>query len=215
MKFRVVGWTAYDNPDVPEGESHDAADRAVIDEIAKRGYLFPGSDHHWHQLGAPVLNDGKMRTYSERGWGAIMAEGHGDSFGDYVDYAFDWDIFDDPKDDKRVFPYDNVFDPEGFVPDFVNIEIEHHTKAEVIEAARNPETKEIILEDDPVLMTTLEPGDTLTLVCGEERESFKVSRYYRDTNRRSWGDRELRCKTFPDSEYVIFVTIREDEDDGE
>jgi len=175
MKFRVVGWTAYDNPDVPEGESHDAADRAVIDEIAKRGYLFPGSDHHWHQLGAPVLNDGKMRTYSERGWGAIMAEGHGEKGRmDYAKYAFDWYVLD--EEDTRVFPTaEDEFDREGFVPEQINEEIVYEVDEELFAKAQDPSVSELRFDECDELRY-LGEGDTLILVCGDKRVSLAAGK---------------------------------------
>ena len=87
MKYRVVGWTDYESDEVPEthGCIGFAERNAIIDEIRKNGYLFSGWEHQESWDCVPILNDGKKRTFSQRGWGGLMAEAYG-HLGSY-DYA--------------------------------------------------------------------------------------------------------------------------------
>lgn len=79
MKIKVVGWTEYDSSEFKEGENTSAVRMALIDEIKNNGYLFSGYDHQERSNCAPVFNDGKMRRFSQRGFGGIMAEAHGNN----------------------------------------------------------------------------------------------------------------------------------------
>ena len=88
MKYRVIGWTYYEDSEILDsGNTIGFAERnAIIDEIRKHQYFFSG----WHHLESwdgvvPVLNDGRKRCFSQRGWGGVMAEAYG-YMGDY-DYA--------------------------------------------------------------------------------------------------------------------------------
>ena len=42
MKYRVVGWTEYDNPNVPMESCSPAAMQAILRDIRENGYLFTG-----------------------------------------------------------------------------------------------------------------------------------------------------------------------------
>ena len=88
MKYRVVGWTYYDNSEIfNSGNTIGFAERnAIIDEIRKHKYLFTGWHHQESCEGVvPILNDGKKRCFSQRGWGGVMAEAY-ECMGNY-DYA--------------------------------------------------------------------------------------------------------------------------------
>ena len=77
MKYKVIGWTYYDDNEILySGNTIGFAERnAIIDEIRKHRYLFSGWHHQesWEGV-VPVLNDGKKRCYSQRGWGGVMAK---------------------------------------------------------------------------------------------------------------------------------------------
>ncbi len=89
MKLRVIGWTYYDDLHFDEAEGTYASHAAIIDDIKKHGYNFTGWHHQEEENGAPVLSDGKIRRYSQRGWGGVMADVYGedDPFA-YASYAF-------------------------------------------------------------------------------------------------------------------------------
>lgn len=79
MKIKVVGWTEYDSYEFKEGKNTWAVRMALVDEIKNNGYLFSGYDHQERSNCAPVFNDGKMRRFTQRGFGDIMAEAHGNN----------------------------------------------------------------------------------------------------------------------------------------
>ena len=85
MKYKVIGWTSFENNDIPEGVPTIATDNAIVDGIKANGYCFTGCEHQNQPTGTPVLNDGKKYTYGERAWGQMMAQAHDDD--DYVVYC--------------------------------------------------------------------------------------------------------------------------------
>lgn len=168
MKYRVVGWTEYDNFEVKAAPCSEAALQAVTADIKKHGYEFSGYDHQEMMNCAPVLNDGKKRIFSQRSFGGVMARAHGNfSRMGYAEYAFDWE-----SDGKKMPPKSLSFDPYNFTPEEdLNEEIVHEVSPALFSAVKTGE--EIKIPDAPAL-TFLDVGDTLTLVCGEERRSFLV-----------------------------------------
>lgn len=79
MKYKVVGWTFSDNYDIENAPLSFAARHAIVDAIRENNYLFSGFDHQEAWYGCPVLNDGKKRACSQRGFAGIMAEAHGET----------------------------------------------------------------------------------------------------------------------------------------
>ena len=92
MKYKVIGWTYYDNNEIIDsGNRIGFAERyAIIDEIRKHKYLFSGWDHQESFEGVvPILNDGRKRCFSQRGWGGVMAEAYGHMKDyDYASFTF-------------------------------------------------------------------------------------------------------------------------------
>ncbi len=121
MKLKVVGWTYYDDSRFPEEEVSFAAHAAIVEEIRANGYRFSGEEHQERDNCTPVLSDGKMRCYSQRGWGNVMAEayGHTDPL-DYALYAFR--VYEDtcyPPEEASVYRKlyacaKEVLDEEGY-----------------------------------------------------------------------------------------------------
>ena len=114
MKYKVIGWTYYENYDIPfsNGGIGFAERNAVIDEIRKHKYMFTGWHHQesWNNC-VPILNDGKKRGFSQRGWGGVMAEAYGEMGDfDYASYAF----FGGGDDSNLRYP-NNEFEIEDFV----------------------------------------------------------------------------------------------------
>ena len=92
MKYKVIGWTYYENYEILDSnKTIGFAERnAIIDEIRKHKYLFSGWHHQesWDGV-VPILNDGRKRCFSQRGWGGVMAEAYGEMGDfDYARYAF-------------------------------------------------------------------------------------------------------------------------------
>ena len=119
MTYRVVGWTHWESYEVEDsGNTIGFAERnAIIDDLIKHQYNFSGYDHQEMDCCAPVLNDGKKRTYSQRGWGGVMAEAHGMT--EPMDYA----AFSFGSGQGSCYPCDE-FDPAEFEPeDDLNEEI--------------------------------------------------------------------------------------------
>ena len=165
MKLRVIGWTYYDD-DLPQGENCWAARNAVVDEIKKQGYLFSGWSHQECQNCAPVLNDGKIYCFSQRGWGDVMAEAHGyTNRMDYVKFAFVGDL------DTEIRPT-SKFDEDSFIPEIdLNERFELEVSQQVFAAAQR--SHEIKLDNFPELRY-LDAGDTLALTCDNKTVEYTV-----------------------------------------
>ena len=164
MKLRVVGWASYDDH-IEEGVSNWAAHHAVVDAVKKHGYLFSGLSHQEGYNCAPVLNDGKMQRYSQRGWGGVMAEAHGYTGRlDYTHYAFMMDP------DEEIRPQEE-FDIDDFTPETdLNERFDLAVEESVFDAASNGEIK---LDNLPELRY-LDVGDTLALHFGDKTEEYIV-----------------------------------------
>ncbi len=89
MRYKVIGWVNYDNERLEECACTEAVCSAIVDEIVKNGLTFNGNTHQYREGCAPVMNNGKKCCFSQRGWGAVMAEAHGMcGYMDYSYYAF-------------------------------------------------------------------------------------------------------------------------------
>lgn len=169
MKYKVIGWTEYDNTTVEAERCSEAALRAIIRDIAEHGYLFTGWDHQESLRCAPVLNDGKKRLFTQRSFGGVMARAHGDySRMGYATYAFDW--MDGEKTVKP--PAEREFIPGIFAPEALNEEITLSVSQEEYAAAR---ADGLLVTDDVEALDLLDVGDTLTLLFDGERASYLVA----------------------------------------
>ena len=172
MKYRVVGWTHYEDDSVEETECSEAALQAIIAEIQKKGYNFTGWHHQESSYCAPVLNDGKKRLFSQRGFGGVMAMAKGDfSPMGYAGYAFYY--FDEEQDASMKMPTSSQgFNPILFKPETdLNEEIALEVTEEIFKGA---EGGNCVLPDCEIIRF-LDVGDTLTLVCGEKKSSYLVT----------------------------------------
>lgn len=178
MKLRVVGWAYYDD-DMEQGDIGWAARNAIIDDIKAHGYLFSGWAHQECDCCAPVLNDGKLYCFSQRGWGGVMAEAHGyNGRMDYARFAFAMDAEDEirPK---------YAFDEDTFVPEYdLNQRFELQVSNATFDQAQSESKvkfmgntefteRKVVLDDLPELRY-LDEGDTLALVCGQEIAEYTV-----------------------------------------
>lgn len=168
MKLKVVGWAWYDTR-LEEGEDSWAARSAIVDDIKAHGYMFSGFAHQEGDNCAPVLNDGKIRRYSQRGWGDIMAEAHGYTGRmDYARFAF---MLDDDDAEKEIRPTEE-FDETAFTPQTdLNERFELEVAQDIFDEAQSH--GEIKLCDLPQLRY-LDVGDTMALRCGKSMAEFLV-----------------------------------------
>lgn len=175
MKYRVIGWVHYDDPGFEDEECSESALQAIIEDIRKNGYLFSGYDHQETFDCAPVLNDGKRRCFSQRGFGGVMAKAHGDySRMGYAAYAFDW-YTGDGKDDDRVFPQDST-NWIDFVPETdLNEELSTKVTHKEFDAAKSGELTILDREE----LRFIDVGDTLMLKCADMTASYLVKGFER------------------------------------
>lgn len=176
MKYRVVGWISYDDADVEDSGSRIgfAERNAIIDDIKANGYLFSGYDHQEMLDCAPVLNDGKRRCFSQRGWGGVMAEAHG-YFG-----AYDYSLFAFGVNEEYAKRPRKYFSADGFTPEgnlFEHFEVEVDEGIFALAARRNP----FFLDDLPELRF-IDAGDKITLHCGEKSATFDITDIDRNRN---------------------------------
>ena len=173
MKLKVLGWTYYDDYDFEEGTNGWAATNAVIDDIKEHGYLFSGEDHQEHSCCAPILNDGKIHRFSQRGFGGIMAEAHG--YTKRMDYSlFAFGI----NPDAAVYPTREISCYDDLRSQVCNHLAEKFCVNVCAETFNLAQSGAITLDDLPELRY-LDVGDTLILRCNGQKAAFEVS----DVNR--------------------------------
>ena len=167
MKYRVVGWTWFDDPNLDYSDICSAAEwNAIVDEIRAHKYLFTGMQHQEWDGCTPVLNDGKMRLCSHREWGALMA----DAYKDTDDMAYAYYAFGYFEGEDGKIPEESDF--SDFTPEEIQNE---HFEVEVGPLIfERSARKKIIFMSDSDALRYLGRGDTLTLVCGDRRASYLV-----------------------------------------
>ena len=200
MKYKVIGWVYSGDSELLTAKNDSFAQRnAIIDEIRKHKYLFTGYDHQesWEPV-VPVLNDGRKREFSQRGWGGVMAEAYGKMEDyDYSLYTFNGSIVN-PK-----YPEDEL-DIEDFKPEVIeNEHFEVNVTKELFDIAKtqNP----FYLEDEESLRY-IDANDTITIHCGEESLTFVV----KDINR---NKKEVELKNADQlikGKYKVIVTHKKE-----
>lgn len=147
MKLKVIGWVWYEDNAYPGGERDYAAYNAVVDDVRERGYCFTGYHHQEEFDCAPVLNDGKVRRFSQRGWGGLMA----DVKGLRGRYAYSVYAFSSPfnEDDDFVMPKGRdvdeslILSPEELVDEYrVKIRIDSLQRVRESGKLRLPDREE-------------------------------------------------------------------------
>lgn len=161
MKYKVIGWTSFDDDALPNGEATFGAQNAILDEIRKKEFEFTGWDHQNSFAGVPVLNNGYKYCYTTRGWGALMAEAHGyTGYFDYSNYSFG-SLYDERKHPDWVneddYDLDDIEKIEDIAETFT-INISEETAKEIKETKRFKTTptksKRYIDAHDKVLFKT-------------------------------------------------------------
>ena len=199
MKYRVVGWTYYENNEVLDsGNRIGFAERnAIIDEIRKHKYMFSGWHHQesWDGV-VPILNDGKKRCFSQRGWGGVMAEAYEEMEDySYVGFSFHQSV----SSDQLKFAPDD-FDINEFEAEAVENE---HFRINVNEGLFNiAKTSNPFYLEDIDELRSIDVNDVITLCCNNEELTFVV----KDIDR---NKAEINFKNASDlikGKYKIIVT---------
>lgn len=166
MKYKVIGWTFSENYDIKSVPLTFAARHAIIDEIKAHGYLFSGYDHQEAWYGCPVLNDGKKRMCSQRGFAGIMAEAHNDT----GLYAYSRYMFGIPRD-IMITPKPKVNSQE--ISEARNLCENFSLKVSEEQYARLLSEGMLTLEDLPTLRY-IDAFDTVTIAYGAGNTTFEV-----------------------------------------
>lgn len=186
MKLRVVAWCNYDE-DLPCGDNGWAAHNAIIDDIRANDYDFLGWHHVESSYCTPVLNDGKKYCFSQQGWSDLMTEAHrfyGET--DYADY-----YIPDEIDEMAMLSSKQSRRPKQYYHGKVTAETDLNetfelqvTQRKFNSAAKNGKLRfrdfyrainEGEITPDLENLRHIYNGDTLTLVCGDKRETYTVT----------------------------------------
>lgn len=166
MKYKVIGWTYQENYDLENAPLTFASRHAIVDEIKKHGYLFSGYEHQEYHYGCPVLNDGKKRMLSQRGFAGIMAEAHGElepySYAKYM-FGINKEALVTPKafiDETKILTESELLERFSL-----------SVSQEIFYLAS--ENKEITL-DDLEELRYVDKGDVITLSFGGSAVDFTV-----------------------------------------
>ena len=201
MKYKVIGWTYGDDYEFPTSQEQIgfAERNAIIDEIKKHKYLFSGWHHQesWENC-VPILNDGKKREFSQRGWGGVMAE----AYDNFDDYGYSIYTFYQSIDDKYLKFPKNEFDAEDFVSEPI---LNEHFDVKVNEGLFNiAKKKNPFYLDDLAELRYLDTNDTITLHYQDESLTFLVSDIDRDKKELKFKNSELIS-----TKYKIIVTHKD------
>ncbi len=182
MKYKVIGWVGYDDIDIEEADCSCAAYNAIIDDIKDNGYCFSGYSHQELSMGAPVLNDGFKRCFSQRGWGGLMAEAHGHTGAyDYSNYAYSYGNCDSEK----MPGFDRSIDPNDIkAGENLNETFSLSVSTEIFEKAK---TELIYVEYESPRTRYIDTGDTLELITEGNIASYSVLGVERGWNRAPKG----------------------------
>lgn len=200
MKYRVIGWTNYDDSSIKtSNKPMGYAERnAIIDDIRKNKYLFTGWHHQesWKNC-VPVLNDGEKREFSQRGWGSLMAEAYG-YLGNY-DYSL-FTFQESIRSESLSFPRETcnirnlVFSP---------IEKEHFDVDVNIELFQIAKNNNYFYLEDLEELRYIDKNDKITLHCGEEERTYKVKSVSRNKKEVDFEKSDLI-----NSKFKIIITYK-------
>lgn len=161
MKYRVIGWTYYDDNSIKDKETTFAAWEAIKDEVREHGYEITGWHHQEWSNCTPVLNDGKKRTFSQRGWGKLMAEANGDIGAyAYARYTFIGPEIPDKYNLPERSPFKKVEKVSSLYETF-----SFPVTEEQLEDVKTQRTFSYIDCDE---YRYLDKGDSALFVCGEK-----------------------------------------------
>ncbi len=181
MKFKVIGWCDFDDTEIPATrECERSAYHAIIDEVKEKGYCFSGYAHQEMRNGVPVMNDGKKRIFSRRGWGSLMAEARDGKH--YMDFTLYAEAFATEEAELRGMPTDSVRVER--VTDATDAEFLHEEFTVSVNAAALARARRNGLYEGPNApeFRYIDKGDKITLVTDGDSEEFTVSELKRGWN---------------------------------
>ena len=197
MKYKVIGWTYYDNEEIlSSNKTIGFAERnAIIDEIKKNKYLFTGYDHQEEYNTVPVLNDGRARLFSQRGFGGLMAEAY-NKMNDY-DYALY--TFNESIDERyKKYPLNTFNEENNKIENVENETFEIEINEDLFNIAKN---KNPFYLEDLSCLRYIDEDDTLILKCKDESLTFLIKDIDRNRTNLTFKDHHLIS-----TKYKIIVT---------
>lgn len=171
MKFKVIGWTNYDDERYPWRDGSVAIDKVVGEALREGGYRFCGDAHQYHEGCVPVLNDGKRVLYSMRSWGQVMADALNEEGGnwDYMDWYMHLGEETGMKyprpyvDESKIVPFESIAETFQMKLNDLYFDLVRQGKKSV----------EVRLFDEKRQM--ISPGDYIIFSrAGDERDKLKV-----------------------------------------
>ena len=208
MKYKVIGWTYYENSEIPSKGCGFADYRAILEEITRKGYRFSGYAHQEFSRGVPVMNDGKRRIMSSRSWGALMAKANG--YNNPMDYTLFAEKFRSveaekmpPSSEDYIFHTNEITD-EDLSEEFT-LEVSPAEYARVLENGRIA-----VYEEEGILY--LDVGDRVRLKVSDALTRLP---YVEDGESEDNGELysrllKMAAKARPDA-YEKFLKRRDDE----
>jgi len=173
MKWKVIGWTYYDCPLYKEGENTQAVVETISDEIKNKGYLFTGWHHQESNGCVPIMNDGKMRIFSSRSFGSIMAHAYNKNG------MYDYSLFSDcirTSNNFKTPKNDYLLDDSLWTKKLSSLNEEFTLEDDSIDLSKLKETlilkREFKFHDDPYRF--LDRNDTLIVKSKGKQKKFKV-----------------------------------------
>ena len=171
MKIKVIGWTDWEDNDYDDGVIDRAAYNAILQNMRENGYFFTGWHHQEDFTCAPVLNDGKIRRFTQRSWGGLIADLKGlKGRYSYAAYAFDFgesDGFVKPKF-KEISESDVLSGAE------LSENYEIKVRSDVL---RRIKTKEEMKLADLPEYNYMAEGDTVKLISKSETCRFIITSF--------------------------------------
>lgn len=84
--MKVIGWTSWQFEDAFDREypvfhsktleEEQQIEKIIAQELRDKGYKFTGSTHQNSEFGVPILDNGMVCQYSQRGWGGVMVQAY-------------------------------------------------------------------------------------------------------------------------------------------
>lgn len=166
MKYKVIGWTFSENYNIENAPLTFAARHVIVDDIRTNGYLFSGYEHQEACYGCPVLNDGKKRTCSQRGFAGIMAEAYGE-----IDlYSYSRYMFGIPKEimiiPKSRVNLQEISEAKNLRENFL-LKVSKEQYAQVM-------NKGMLVIEDKLKLRYIDVCDTVTISYSLSKTTFEV-----------------------------------------
>lgn len=200
MKYKVIGYTSYDNEEIKPEYCNYSAIEAIIEDLRVNDYLFSGENHEYFSHCAPVLNDGKKRLFSPRSFGRLMANAKGEC-GYYGHCGYDFTIFE--ENELRLPEKERWLDTKRDLESLIELDLQEEftllVDKDQLDKARDEGTISFPQRDE---LRFMDKGDSLTLVCEDEKEVFLIEAYDKDDYYEDF------CDPYSKPETTVTVTLK-------